>query len=77
MGVPRPPMSVPRSSALQSSVKPDRRTAAGTLLMTWLASAEVMSGREARSSCKKLLTAGMAPIFPAKTKKQTKVASRP
>ena len=43
MGVPRPPRFVPVSRTRQFCEKPERRTAAGTLLTTWLANTQVGS----------------------------------
>ena len=74
--MPRPPMSVPSTRAFPLSVNPDSSTAAGTLLITWLARRAVRNSRPSRnpiSSCRK---AGTWPRFPISTKKATKVASR-
>ena len=49
MGVPRPPTSTPSRRAPALSVKPESSRAAGTLLITWLASRLVQYSRPERS----------------------------
>ena len=75
-GVPRPPTSTPSSSSPALSVKPERSRAAGTLLMTWLASRAAQYSRPASSFRSRASTASSRARFPAKTKKATKVSSR-
>ena len=76
MRVPRPPTFVPTSRPFQSSVKVERSTAAGTLLMTWLARAEVTTVFQSIRPVRKVRTAPIRPRLPEKTKKHTKVHSR-
>ena len=45
IGVPRPPMLTPSRTAWDCRVKPESRSAAGTLLITWLVSREVRYSR--------------------------------
>lgn len=73
--VPRPPMLVPSSIPFASRVKLDSSTAAGTLLMTWLDATAHSMVFLSITFPRKCCTDGIAPIFPAKIKKQTKVAS--
>ena len=71
--VPRPPMSVPRRSALPLSVNPDRRIAAGTLLTNCEAMMPVSISWSVTIFFKNVLTAGSLPIFPINMKKNIKV----
>ena len=76
MRVPRPPRFTPVSSAAKSSVKPDSRSAAGTLLMTWLTATPAISSLPETTACKSSETAGSLPMFPVKMKNPTNVRSR-
>lgn len=57
-------------------MKPASNTAAGTLLITWLASRLVKKELPSSIAESASFTAGMLPMFPAKMKKNTKVSSR-
>ena len=76
IGVPRPPRSTPSSSPRQSSVNPAHSTDAGTLLINWLATAEVKRALLDISPSNSVLSAGISPRFPENIKKNTKVISR-
>ena len=57
-------------------VKPDSRSAAGTLLVTWLASTDTSTSRPAMICRSQSEKAGTRPRLPMKMKKATKVSSR-
>lgn len=77
MGVPSPPRSTPSKRAGQLEVNSESRTAAGTLLMTWLAARATAKGAAFMADLSVVWTKGMDDIFPEKTKKQRNVASSP
>lgn len=69
-------MLVPTSSARTLSVNPESMITAGTLLMTWLASADTMTSRPRIMSPTSVTTGSTCLRFPTNTKKHTNVASR-
>ena len=73
MRVPRPPIFTPKSNSFQWSVKPERSTAAGTLLMIWEQRKETIISRPASMEAMASRMAGMRPMFPMNTKKKIKV----
>ena len=76
ISVPRPPKLAPTIRLSHRSVKPDSSSAAGTLLITWLAATAVSASRPRRIPSRNSLKTGRRPILPIKTKKPTKVSSR-
>ena len=72
-----PPTLTPTSSGAHSPVKCESSTAAGTLLMTWLAPALTHRPPSAMSGASTSTTCGMRAMFPANTQKHAKVSSSP
>ena len=72
MGVPRPPRFVPVSRTRQFCEKPERRTAAGTLLTTWLANTQVGSACLSIRAERSAFTPPIFPMLPAKIKEKYK-----
>ena len=77
MGVPRPPISTPKSRAFQFPVKLVSITAAGTLLMNWLVMTAAKNSLPETRFSTKLFTAEIFFILPTKIKKKMNVSSRP
>lgn len=73
ISVPRPPMLVPTINPCILSVNPDRRIAAGTLLIIWLAAADTIISRPVTIFCIHSLKAPMRPILPINIKSAAKV----
>ena len=71
--VPRPPRFVPITKALPLSVNAERRSAAGTLLITWEDTTAVSTGDFQNMLETASLTEGILPIFTTKTKTNTNV----
>ena len=76
MSVPSPPMLHPTTSAGHSAEKPESRSAAGTLLITWLASTDTITSLPSITEDRKARKACMLPILPIKMKSATNVPSR-
>ena len=76
ISVPRPPRFVPTMSEVHSFVKPESKSAAGTLLMTWLLKTATSVTRPSKMLERKSRNAGKRPIFPMKTKKKIKVNNK-
>ena len=68
-------MLVPMMRARVSAVKPDSSSAAGTLLVTWLASTATGTSRPAMIRASQAEKAGTRPRLPMNTKKAAKVRS--
>ena len=77
IGVPKPPMFTPASSDCQSEVNPDSITAAGTLLTTWLMSADDVTGSHDIRPFRTASTDSERAMFPVNTKRNTKVRMSP
>ena len=77
IGVPNPPTSTPTSRLCQSPVNPERRVAAGTLLITWLIPRDANIGSHDMSPSSAELTASMWAMLPVKTNRQTNVSRSP
>ena len=76
MGVPKPPMPTPTRRLCQSVVNPDSITAAGTLLMNWLAKTGVRRGWLSMRPPRTVETSSILTTFPVKMNRNTKVSSR-
>ena len=76
INVPRPPRFVPTISAVHLSVNPDKRRAAGTLLIIWLLKIATSISFPSRMEERKLRKTSRRPIFPMKMKKKINVAKR-
>lgn len=73
--VPRPPIFIPIISLEILSVNCNKSIAAGTLLIIWLATTEVIISCSEIMLCKKLLNAETRSIFPMKINKAANVAN--
>ena len=71
--VPSPPRLVPTIRSVYLSVNPDSSTAAGTLLMTWLARTEVIISCPPSTFSTNVLKPPILPMFPINTKNPTNV----
>lgn len=74
--VPSPPKLVPTISAGTLLEKPDSKSAAGTLLMTWEARTLMRISRPESAAESQEAKAGILPRFPMKIKNARNVASR-
>ena len=76
ISVPNPPRLQPINKLSHWLVNPDKRRAAGTLLITWLAKTETSTSRPARAADKKAWKLSIPDTFPIKIKKARKVPKR-
>lgn len=74
--MPRPPRFTPVTRAEKSLLNPDKRIAAGTLLMIWLVRIPVRSSLPCTAEMRNSLTYGIRFIFPINTKKHKNVKSK-